>query len=775
MIPILFPATATQYNTNGIGRLAEATECIVTEERNGKYELTLTYPITGKYYDLIEEGMIIAATHDDQGDRQPFIIYRRSAPLNGLVTFNAHHRSYLLNHIILNPFTATTASDAIDKLETQTVQTNPFTFWTDAVSSGNFELKTPASIRSVLGGSKGSILDVYGGEYQWDNMTVRLYAHRGTSTDVTIRYGKNLTDIEQTVDTQGIYNAIVPFWFGNVNNVETLVTLPEKYVAASGVTTPVMAVIDFSSEFQNKPEVEQLRSKAQSYLSSNQPWIPNENIKISFVQLWQTEEYKDVAVLQRLSLCDRVNVYYPGLGVTVEDVEIIKVEYNVLLDRYDSMELGDARSTFASTLIKPIEDAIYEATRDVVTTSNLDAAINHATQLITGGLGGNVVFLYDGDGYPTDILVMDTKDVGTAVNVLRINVNGIGFSSSGINGPYSSAWTLDGAFVANFITAGTMAADRIRGGTLSLGGTTASTSYGDGVMNVYNSSNGLISTIDKYGITFFNSSNVKLLVLDRSGLRVYDTAGKILTQLDASGFRSNNYVTASSTTSTTVQSYLLLESGKLRSKKLQSGTYADNGYLDFSIDNKVILESLGNQLHLISNNGIYLKTNNNTPMAIAINGTSDPKVTINSCPIITGYSNQGDSNTAHIDQSSQWVRFTTFSGSSVVLWADASDEDIKRNITPSTENALEVIKKIEHYAFDFKTGGHREVGYIAQQLEKIIPDAVMDVAQHDDRGNKLSDRKQIHDHEILTYATKAIQELSEKVDRLEARIAELEA
>lgn len=494
MIPILYEATETNFTSNGVCRLAEATECHVPEERNGEYELTLTYPITGKYYAQIQEGMYIAATHDDKGDRQPYRIYRRSAPFNGLVQFFARHISYYLNNVILNPITATSAADAFDQMETDTITANPFTMWTDVTSSGDFESKTPVSIRSALGGKQGSILDVYGGEYEWDMFTVKLHAQRGLDTDVTIRYGKNLTDLNQVIDAGGIYNAIVPYWLGTENDEDVLVTLPEHYVAATGVTNPVMVPMDFSSEFQDKPTVAELRSAASSFLSDNKPWIPSESIKISFVQLWQTEEYKDVAVLQRLSLCDRVNVYYPALGITAEGVKIIKTVYNVLLDRYDEMELGDARSSFADTLINPLENAITEAAQ--TSKSFLQKAIDHATKLITGGLGGHIVFMYDADGKPTEMLVIDTEDVGTAVHVLRINVNGIGFSSNGVNGPFTSAWTLDGQFVADFITAGTMLANRIKGGTLSLGGS----DNGNGVLIVYDANGYEIGRWDKEGI-----------------------------------------------------------------------------------------------------------------------------------------------------------------------------------------------------------------------------------------------------------------------------------
>lgn len=496
MIPILYDSSETSFASNGICRLADATSCIVTEARNGEYELTFAYPITGKYYDQIAEGMYVSATHDDTGDRQAFCIYRRSAPISGLVQFWAHHISYELNNIVLNPTTATSAADAFSQIEQNTVATNPFTMWTDLVAIGTFKTDVPATVRSILGGSQGSILDVYGGEYEWDMRTVKLHAARGVNSGVTIRYGKNLADINQVIDAGGIYNAIVPFWFGTVNEVDTLVTLPEGYVAATGVTNVILAVKDFTSEFDSQPTQAQLRAKATTFLNDNRPWIPNENIKVKFVQLWQTEEYKDVAVLQRLGLCDRVNVYYPALGITAENVEIIKTVYNVLLDRYDEMELGQAKSTFADSLISPVDAAIQTATEGLASKSYTQSAIDRATQMITGGLGGHVVFVYDANDQPTEILIMDTADTSTAVNVLRMNVNGIGFSSNGVNGPFTSAWTLDGQFVADFITAGTMSANRINGGTLTLGGV----DNGDGVLTVNNAAGSEVVRLNNAGI-----------------------------------------------------------------------------------------------------------------------------------------------------------------------------------------------------------------------------------------------------------------------------------
>ena len=239
-----------------------------------------------------------------------------------------------------------------------------------------------------------------------------------------------------------------------------LVTLPEKIVSAAGVTTIVPVALDMSAEFLEQPTEAELRAAALDYLNKHTPWIPNENIKIDFIQLWQTTEYANVANLQKVRLCDTVNVYYPALGVTLNDIKVIKVVYNVLADRYDEMELGQPSATFADTIAADLSKQITKSQQ--VMEGFFDAAITTATELLSGNQGGHVVIKYDVNGKPQQILIMDTEDELTATNILRISLNGIGFSTDG-GTTYSTAWTIDGQFVADFITSGTLRTIMIQG------------------------------------------------------------------------------------------------------------------------------------------------------------------------------------------------------------------------------------------------------------------------------------------------------------------------
>ena len=371
MIPILYDKTETAFTSNGLGRLASCTRCIVTEERNGIYECEFDFPISDPKYSLIQEGQIIAVTHDDNGDIQPFDIYHRTAPIDGIVTFYARHISYRQIGITVEPFTASGVANAIAGIKTNSYDTNPFTYSTDKTTVGDYTVKVPSSAKALLGGTENSLLDVFGaGEYEFDKFNVHLWVRRGTDTDVQIRYRKNLADITHDVDYTESYNGIVPYWLGMApdpldpdTEIETLIMLPEVAVMASGQTYDgrnTILPLDMSSDFEGVPTEAELRTLATQKLTDADTLKPIENITVSFVQLWQTDEYANVAPLQKVGLCDTVSVIYPELGVDKATVKVIKVVYNTLLDRYDEMELGDSLSSYASIITANNTSAISQ-------------------------------------------------------------------------------------------------------------------------------------------------------------------------------------------------------------------------------------------------------------------------------------------------------------------------------------------------------------------------------------------------------------------------------
>lgn len=465
MNPILFESTENNFDTNGIGILADAIFCEVTYERNGILELEMQYPITGIHYKEIKTRNIILASPNPVENTQPFRIYRITKPLNGIITIYAEHISYDLSGIPVSPFTAGSAAEAMSKLQSSAAIESPFTFWTDKETVATMSVVAPASTRSLLGGQQGSVLDVYGGEYQFDRYTVRLYNQRGMNRGVSIRYGKNLTSLEQDENISSVYTGVYPYWMDTDNN---LVTLPEKILNAPGTYnfTRIMA-LDLSQEFESAPTEEQLRNRANTYMTANNIGVPKVSLDVSFIQLEQTEEYKNIALLERVELCDTVNVEFPELGVSAT-AKCVKTVYDVLQERYTSVELGEARTNIADTIADQ-QQKIEKAP----TTSAMQKAINNATNWLTSA-DGYVIAAKDDNGTWKEILFLDTPSAETAKNVLRINTNGIGFSTNGVNGPYRNAWTIDGSLVADFITTGVLTANLIKAGVLqSLNGATS--------------------------------------------------------------------------------------------------------------------------------------------------------------------------------------------------------------------------------------------------------------------------------------------------------------
>lgn len=487
MIPILYEKTESNFKSNGLGRLSDCIRCLASEERNGIYEVEFDYPVTGVHFEDIQMGRIIACTHDEQGDVQPFDIYAKSEPINGIVTFYAHHISYRLNEITVKPFTAGSCADAISKIKTQSVKANPFTFWTDKSVAASYISETPRKARTMLGGEENSILDVFGtGEYEFDKFDVKLHLHRGQDTNVSIRYGKNLVDFDNNEDASDTYTAVVPFWLGSETegdeSVSVLVTLPEWYIT-SGHSVPsgreVIVPMDLSGDFDEKPTVAQLRTAAQNRLASSDGWLPSQTITIDFVQLWQTEEYKDYAPLQRLRLCDTCGVFVPMYGMSLR-AKVIKVVYNVLLDRYDSMELGDKPTTYAAVIEKQFDSKVagieqgFQAIKiDIQTVkqtieSEYEQAIEDATELIRGGTGGYIVTTVNANGQPIELLITDALNINRARNIWRWNLGGLAHSSNGYNGPFNDvAITQDGKINASMIMTGILNANLIRAGIIT--------------------------------------------------------------------------------------------------------------------------------------------------------------------------------------------------------------------------------------------------------------------------------------------------------------------
>lgn len=463
MKPILMNPTDTltqmvSSQSNGLGRL-NAMSCIVTEERNGIYEAELTVSIDDEHFSLLSVGSVLKIMTNE--GTQLFRVYQITKPMNGICTVFAHHITYDLNKAPVLPFTATGASNSLNGLVSHLVTTYPFSVFTDIVNStSTFTLQEPQYFRECLGGYQGSILDVFGGEYKWDNLTVRLLANRGSDSGVQIRYGKNMIDVEQETNIENMYTAVLGF--ATVDDVTTTGSL-QTIVPGSA---PKTLILDFSDEFEEGETVTDtaIDNLAQQYIQSHNLNKPNVNISVSFVTLAQTDQYKEIAPLEHVKLCDTVHVYFEKLGIEAS-AKVIKTEYDSLNERLTSVEVGDAKST----MMDVIDDTVSSAEKEQKKVTNaIDGAIQNLTNMILNSLGLFVTKVQkSGGGYQ---YYMHNRPV-IADSQYQWTINAGGFA---VSQDYGATWSAgidaDGNAVFNSIAANIINAMEINGTTIT-GGT----------------------------------------------------------------------------------------------------------------------------------------------------------------------------------------------------------------------------------------------------------------------------------------------------------------
>ena len=488
MIPILkervYENNVISFKT--VGFLADAHNCHVTEERNGIFEMNFSYPVESMMFNYLHEDLIVVAKPNDTDNNQMFRIYEITKPINGVVTVKCEHISYeLRNYPVKNAALHSMTPHAmiqglIDLAKNNVSGQNSNINLYHAQSSGRVVTSSLdlslSTVRSALGGVDGSVLDIFGGEYKFDNFDIYLPAERGSDNGVIVAYRKNLTDVKLTTSMESSYTGLFPY---AVKDDEYTFLNSTQYPTGSisvtnnsGISERIL-MRDFTSEFGENEEITPatLLSKAQTFLSNNDINSLSASMSVSFVNLWQSEEYKDYAPLEKVGLCDTVTVYHEKLGINLK-LKVIKTVYNPVSERYVKIELGSPKSDFAATIAKQqkqVNEAltIARSTGYSQITAEYQQAIADATAKITGNSGGHVRFTLNASGQPEEITIMNTGDTSTASKCWRWNLSGLGYSSSGYSGPYTTAITADGKINADFITAGTMTAERVRAGVLS--------------------------------------------------------------------------------------------------------------------------------------------------------------------------------------------------------------------------------------------------------------------------------------------------------------------
>ena len=572
MIPILIDTDNTI-----LGNITDCTSCIATEERNGIYEANFTVPMQSDIYGKIQTGRFISAKPNDISNNQRFRIYKRfDDKIAKTTTFYCEHIRYKLAGIPVAPdiYSGTPASILSDMLTSVNANTE-FSAWSDISTVKDITMEIPSTAGAMLAGQKGSLLDVFGGEFEFDNYTVKLHQNRGQEKKTEIRYRKNLTGFTCTEDTTNTYTHVYPFYR---NEDGVYVQLDSKVITlanASNLPFERCYMLDLSAEFDTPPAKAQLQAKANAFINANDLDTVARHYKVSFVPLWQTEEYKNLAVLERCSLCDTVTVVHEKEKVKAK---IIKTVYDVLNERYISIEMGNAKSNFAQTVgqqLKQVDDTINS------TKSFLQQSIERQTKRITGNRGGYVVMNDDNqDGYPDEILIMNDLSIGAATKLWRANLSGIGYSNNGYNGPFELAMTMDGEINASMITTGSLNAsmittgilnaDLIKAGTIKSVNNNMSVNMQTGKINM-TVTNGKALEIWTQGITMLSANDDILtsMYVSTGGLGIV-TANRMLV-----GIRGSERVTISADSS----------NGYVRADTIYTDTISANANSGISVSN----------------------------------------------------------------------------------------------------------------------------------------------------------------------------------------------
>ena len=695
MIPVLYDSITegTMPQNFGRGPLTDCLLCEVHEERNGQDELSLEYAANGIHAEDIQALKIIKAKPNYTDDPQLFEIYKVGKVMNGRFTINARHISYRLSNRLITSGTATSCADACALLD---AQAGNFTINTDKTSVGAFAITEPASVRSYFGGKEGSLLDVYGGEWKYDNFTASLLQARGADRGVTIRYGKNLTQLSQEINIENLATAILPFY----KDMDGNVTTGAKINTGLSLDSPREIAVDFSQEVDPEsatPIVTQLANLGAAYISKNNFTVAINSITLSFEELEGLNE--------RVDLCDTVHIYFEALGITAT-AKCVATTWDVLNERYTACTFGETRANIADTIATTSKELAQTPSR-----SYMSEAITRATELITGNLGGYVV-LHDsnGDGYPDELLIMDTPDVSTSTKIWRWNSGGLGYSSSGYSGPYGTAITQAGQIVANYVNTGTLNADIIKAGTIEDANhnSTINMTTGAAVLNQMKA---------KTSLELVNTSNVTKAKLEHTGgsggtrFRLYDANTQALVD-----------------------------------------TWAHDGVGVVNVNN-----SNGQQLASLFGNsygGALYLTN--------VNGTKVVEIAVGSGSkdgILYLFDNGGSTT---INALAQTGKITC------VSLVQTSSRKVKDNIKP-IEDAAKILE-LNAVAFDYKQKdrGVNKRGFIAEDVEKVLPNLVSQEngdtpASLDYLGMIPYLQTIIKDHE------KRIADLEEKINELKAR------
>lgn len=450
----IYISSETNFQNNGLGFLTDTISAVVHDELNGNYELNIEYVKDGNLSQyLVEENIIKCKVKD--GTKQLFRITNVEKTFK-TIKITARHIFYdLLNNFLADAYPQTlSAQPFLQYLLNHTNFETNFTAVSDITNTKTARYIRINPVQAIIGDIDNSMVNLFGGELKRDNYTINFLSRVGQNNGVKLLIGKNITGINVAIDITDLATRVMPQGYDGL-------LLPELYVDSALINnypTPKVITLEFSDIKYDPNDVNAYHTLEDAYaalrnrvreqysLGLDKPKI---NININWIELSKTEEYKQYSNLETVNLGDTITAEILGLNY---ETRVISIDYNVLKDMVTNFQIGTFRPTIASQM-----NSLQQKVDTINPTSILEDAKATATQMITTAMGG---YIYKTQN---ELYIMDTDDPTTATKIWRWNINGLGYSSSGINGPYGLAMTMDGAIVADFITAGTLNTNVIQG------------------------------------------------------------------------------------------------------------------------------------------------------------------------------------------------------------------------------------------------------------------------------------------------------------------------
>lgn len=808
--PILYEQIdniGTVPNNNGLGVLTDCLECMITEERNGIYELEMKYPASGLHSKELIERRIIKAKPNYTDDPQLFRIYKITKVLNGSFTIYARHISYDLSGYPISNGSANSCVLACDLLQDNA---NGWTIDTDKEVEANFTIYEPSSIRSWFGGKDGSFLDVFGtGEWKYNNFTCSFLQHRGINRGVTVKYAKNLLSLNQDKDSSNVITAVIAYW---KDSQDGTVIISDTQTTSVTLDVPNVYVLDCSSDFQDTPTKSQLNDKALNYINNHETAFAKENIKLDFLQIGQLKD--------RVDLCDIVTIDYEDFGIS-GTAKCITTTWDVLKDRYDSIEIGEPKTNIADTIV-----SVQKTSQNAITQTQMSGAIDRATALITGNSGGYVV-LHDSnnDGQPDELLIMNTPDITTATKVWRWNLSGLGYSDTGYDGNYGLAMTMDGAINCAFL----------KTGNLVFGGTDGNT---EGSLTIKDVNGNVIANFNKSGCTVNGNiyaysftadagdgSTVEILTRDIAITPIGYVSGVMVFRPDITSPTASigGYYVDNDTTTQHSSSVFSNNSDRADSypnialMRCNDSIYKPNGYksnyveqsnwLSTGKENTPYAETNTRCMYDTSDNIISASVYTHASTSSSENINLHPNASLRCRETLSGNkekltylhlstNNNNNYIDADIGDNYSYI-YLNYNGTGLIYLngisgnirctslTQTSSRKYKKNIAELSDEEAKKILNLQPVIYDFKDEekGKNMRGFIAEDVYAVIPELVkqnkdyptIEYNEETDKAEKIiSDDISLDYIMIIPYLTKMIQIQQKQIETLEARVKELE-